>query len=92
MAYVNYKVLIHSWLTPALEKWFREQACDPYKAFYFYYKESTADNHGALAIAAEPLNDDWKLVSAERVSGFKTIPQLQYQLGEMCWNLPILKP
>ena len=83
--------LIYAWITPATDCWYKDQCRNPSKAFYAYYKPSTKENDGAIVIAESPLNEDWKLVSPERISGFKTKEQVKANLFELARRLPILR-
>lgn len=77
---------INGALDAAVRDWFRRQAADVTARHYFYYKP----NHIAFWIGPAPLNDDWQLVTGERVSPMYGVDTTYNRLRKYCGSLPIL--
>lgn len=89
------ETLIRAWIEPAVSVWYRQQCACLQKAFRLYYKPAMENdegkmNHGALAIAEEPFNEDWQLADPRRISPAMSTQQVTEWCRDIAWKLPIL--
>ncbi len=82
--------LIWAWVNPAVDCWFKDQCRNPYTKFYVYYKPSKPGMNGAIAIAEQPLNEEWVLGDNVHISPAKTTQVIKRELADKARSWPIL--
>jgi len=77
---------IFSMAESAAQDWFKRQCANTLTSMYAYYKPGEI----AFYIGENALNDNWKLIAAERVSIAWTPKQLTTWLIDKAQRLPII--
>ncbi len=72
--------------------WFGQQCRDPFTDYYWWYKESTAERGGELAISPECPSEGFKLARPERLGKSLTVEQNVWRFMDLAQKLPILDP
>lgn len=83
--------LIYAWLEPAVQCWCKDQIRNMQTAYYAYYKAGTHDSYGAIVISENAPNEDWHLITGERISLGDTAETVKQKLFAFCQRLPLLK-
>lgn len=82
--------VINCWIEVAVNCWYKDQCRDPFERYYAFFKPAQGERPGAIVIATDPLNDDFHLISSQRVSPEKTPEQIKSWLMDLSRFLPIL--
>lgn len=86
----KHDAVINSWIEAAVNCWYVDQCKDPFERYYAWYKPAKGERPGAIVIATDPLNDDFQLISGERLSPEKSPEQIKNMLKSWSKFLPIL--
>lgn len=82
---------IHDMLARELRYWFIKQCHNPLTPYYLYYLLATnAHGSGLLITSTPPISPEYKLAMPDKLSMSKTIPELQADLLECLYRLPLL--